>query len=94
MKITIDLNESTLQGWHVRRIGKMLFVRLPKELQRDTGLPPCSCKRKGCDSKWDTLAVPIPDGDGSGRKDPRQRDDLFAATYTVHFPDLLSWESK
>jgi hypothetical protein len=57
------------------RTDECVFVRLPRELQRDAGI--CNCDYcKGKTAYWDTLAIPLV---STGR----DRD----YTYTVHMPD-------
>lgn len=62
----------------IGRVGNVVYVRLPPELQENAGV--CHCKVcKGNQAFMDTLAVPIMSLDADGKVTP--------ATYTLHCPD-------
>jgi hypothetical protein len=72
----MELTPSTLSMEVIARAEDAVYLRLPKELQRDTDGCNCDiCKKDPSKAKWDTLVVPT---------DPKGK---YQWTHTVHMPD-------
>jgi hypothetical protein len=75
--MNVEITPATFSLPIIARTKTAIYLRLPRELQRDTDGCSCDhCKLDPTLAKWDTLVVPIANGHNNGS----------AWTHTVHMP--------
>jgi hypothetical protein len=84
MTTTFDLTAGVTSMRVLAVTKEAVYVRLPRELQRDAGGCQCEhCKRNPALAKWDTLVVPT----HRGRPHDARPNYANDHTWTVHMPD-------